>query len=132
SRSNKQVFFLSKTSIKMNKWMLVWCLLSGCFSSNRSQPPALTTVQLKSQTVQTAYNVIGIRDGDTFELLMDGKEQAVRLAHIDCPERRQPFGTRARQYASDLCFGQMVTLLHQGKYDRYKRLIAEVILKDGR
>lgn len=77
------------------------------------------------------YKVIAIKDGDTFVLLLDGKEQVVRLAHIDCPEKKQPFGGRAKQFASDLCFGKKVALMHHNKYDRNKRLIAEVILEDG-
>ncbi|MGC4231467.1 MAG: thermonuclease family protein [Niabella sp.] len=81
---------------------------------------------------QTDYKVIGIKDGDTFVLLMNGKEQVVRLAHIDCPEKKQPFGNKAKQYASDACFGKQVTLVHNKKYDRNKRLIAEIILHDGR
>lgn len=80
---------------------------------------------------ENGYRVIGIKDGDTFVMLITGREQTVRLAHIDCPEKRQPFGTRAKQFASDLCFGKYVTLVHNNKYDRNKRLIAEVILQDG-
>jgi len=81
---------------------------------------------------QTGYKVIGIKDGDTFVLLIEGKEQVVRLAHIDCPEKKQPFGTKAKQFASDLCFGKYVTLITNNKYDRNKRLIAEILLPDGR
>ncbi|MGC4128671.1 MAG: thermonuclease family protein [Bergeyella sp.] len=88
----------------------------------------------ETQTAEqkTAYKVIGIKDGDTFVLLIDGKEQTVRFAHIDCPEKKQPFGNRAKQFVSDLSFGTYVTLIHNNKYDRNKRLIAEVILEDGR
>ncbi len=77
------------------------------------------------------YKVIGIKDGDTFIVLIEGKEQVIRLAHIDCPEKNQPFGKRAKQFASDLCFGKLVHLKHKNKYDRNKRLIAEVILSSG-
>lgn len=80
---------------------------------------------------QTGYKVIAIKDGDTFVLLINGKEQTVRLAHIDCPEKKQPFGNKAKQFASDLCFGKFVTLVHNNKYDRNKRLIAEIFLVDG-
>jgi micrococcal nuclease len=77
------------------------------------------------------YKVIGIKDGDTFVLLVDGKEQVVRLAHIDCPEKKQPFGKKAKQFASDICYGKYAFLNHNNKYDRNKRLIAEVILENG-
>ncbi|MGE9314245.1 thermonuclease family protein [Niabella sp. CJ426] len=76
------------------------------------------------------YKVIGIKDGDTFAVLMDGKEQVVRLAHIDCREKKQPFGARAKAFVSDRTFGRYVSLAHNDKYDRNHRLIAEVILSD--
>lgn len=78
------------------------------------------------------YKITGIKDGDTFVLLLDGKEQVVRLAHIDCPEKKQPFGNKAKRFASVCCSGKNVTLIHHHNYDRNKRLIAEVILEDGR
>lgn len=77
------------------------------------------------------FKVIGIKDGDTFVVLVAGKEQVVRLEHIDCPEKNQPFGRRAKQFASDLCFGKYVQLDHKNIYDRNKRLIAEIILENG-
>jgi len=78
------------------------------------------------------YKVIGVKDGDTVELLMDGKPQIVRLSNIDCPEKKQPFGNNAKQFVSDLCFGKMVKVSGNGKKDRNKRLIAEIILSDGK
>ncbi|HMK04152.1 MAG TPA: thermonuclease family protein [Ferruginibacter sp.] len=84
-----------------------------------------------NKTDQTVCKVIGIKDGDTFVLLVDGKEQVIRLAHIDCPEKKQPFGNKAKQFAADLCFGKYVRLVQNNKYDRNKRLIAEIILPDG-
>lgn len=80
----------------------------------------------------STYKVVGVKDGDTFVVLMNGKEQVVRLAHIDCPEKKQPFGARAKAFVSDQAFGRYVSLAHNNKYDRNHRLIAEVILSDGR
>lgn len=88
------------------------------------------------ETIQQndGYKVIGIKDGDTFVILIDGKEQIVRFAHIDCPEKKQPFGIKAKQFVSDLCFGTNVTLIinPKNKFDRNKRLIAEIILENGK
>jgi micrococcal nuclease len=80
---------------------------------------------------ENGYKVVGIKDGDTFVVLMNGIEQVVRFAHIDCPEKRQPYGTNAKQFVSEKCFGKYVNLVHQNKFDRNRRLIAEVILTDG-
>lgn len=77
---------------------------------------------------KTPFNakVISIKDGDTFTVLYQKKEITIRLAHIDSPERKQPFGTKAKQFASQLCFGKEVTILPNPKKDRNGRLIGEV------
>jgi len=74
--------------------------------------------------------VTGIKDGDTFEIMFGGKAETVRLAHVDCPEKSQPYGKKAKQFASDLCFGKEVIVISTER-DRYNRLIGIVYLKDG-
>lgn len=70
--------------------------------------------------------VIGISDGDTLTVLTHDKQQVkIRLAEIDAPERKQPFGTRSKQSLSDLCFGKQAEVTPQAK-DRYRRLVARV------
>jgi len=82
-------------------------------------------ISLKNQTF--VAKVIRIMDGDTMEVLYKNTPTKIRLAHIDCPEKRgsQPFGNNAKKTLSDLCFGQQVTV-HGEQYDRNKRLIAVV------
>ena len=75
--------------------------------------------------------VIGVQDGDTLEVLRDGRPVRVRLHGIDAPERRQPFGTRARQLVADLAFGRQVRV-ERLDTDRYGRLVGRVTLPDGR
>ena len=96
-------------------------VLLACSSSNKIKPNEISG------------QVIAIKDGDTIEILYDGKPMTIRLAHIDCPEikKGQPFGKAAKQYTSDLCFGQTVTVINERKFDRYKRLIAVVINEKG-
>ena len=63
--------------------------------------------------------VIGITDGDTLTVLTARKTQVkIRLAGIDAPESGQDFGTRAKQAASELAFGRIVTIIECDK-DRY-------------
>ena len=70
--------------------------------------------------------VIGISDGDTLTVLNESKQQIkIRLAEIDAPEKRQPFGTKSKQSLSDLCFGKKAEITPQTK-DRYKRTVARI------
>ncbi len=77
--------------------------------------------------------VIKIKDGDTIEILYNGRPLTMRLAHIDCPEIRskQPYGKAAKQLASDLCFGDVVKVENENEFDRYDRLIGVVINSKG-
>ncbi len=124
--------------IRLLQSIIFLCLISCNHPESkeyeRYQPYQSAFEESPTTKKEPGYKVIGMKDGDTFVLLMDGKEQTVRFAHIDCPEKKQPFGNRAKQFVSDLCFGTYVTLVYsdKNKYDRNKRLIAEVILEDGR
>ena len=98
--------------------MLLGFTLVGC-----TQPAS------KPKSNHNFYGKItAIKDGDTYKILTDTGEATIRLAHIDCPEKRQPFGTRAKQFASDLCFAKQVKIIWDGSKDRNGRLIAEVYI----
>jgi len=76
--------------------------------------------------------VVGVSDGDTLTVLADGNRQVkIRLNGVDAPETGQDFGSRAKQAASELAFGKIVTISPRDT-DRYGRTVAEVILPDGR
>ncbi|MFD1631725.1 thermonuclease family protein [Pseudopedobacter beijingensis] len=67
--------------------------------------------------------VIRIADGDTVTILDKRNNQTrVRLYGIDCPEKGQDFGSVARKFTSDLCFGQQVKVIVKDK-DRYGRTV---------
>ena len=80
---------------------------------------------------QFVGKVVAITDGDTLKVLRSGAEVRVRLHGMDTPERRQPFASRVRQFVGDLAFGKTVTIIVRD-HDRYRRLVVEVILPDGR
>ena len=75
--------------------------------------------------------VVGVTDGDTIKVLHNGKAEKIRLHGIDCPEKGQPFGSKAKQFTSELVFGKTVTV-HVTDMDRYGRTVADVVLPDGR
>src|SRR5688572_9540416 len=89
----------------------------------------LSLIFLPSFGEATAFSgrVVAILDGDTIEVLHTGKAERIRLAGIDCPEKKQAFGTRAKQATSALSFGQSVTVHSAGK-DRFGRTLATVEL----
>ena len=74
--------------------------------------------------------VVSVLDGDTLEVLNGHHAERIRLSGIDCPEKGQAFGNKAKQAASALVFGREVTLQTHG-YDKYKRTLADVLLPDG-
>jgi len=69
--------------------------------------------------------VVRIVDGDTLSLLVDNQQLKIRLADIDTPERKQPFGNRAKQALSDLTFGIEARVIEVTK-DRYGRIVGRV------
>jgi endonuclease YncB( thermonuclease family) len=70
--------------------------------------------------------VISVADGDTITVLTaDHQQIRVRLYGIDCPERRQPFGNRARQATTGAVHGRDVNI-HPIDTDRYGRTVALV------
>ena len=70
--------------------------------------------------------VVGITDGDTITVLVNQHEQVkIRLYGIDCPEKKQAFGTKARQFLADLLFNRTVSV-QPIQRDRYGRLVAKV------
>ena len=72
--------------------------------------------------------VIKIADGDTLTILVD-KQLKIRLSDIDTPERKQPFGSRAKQALSELAFDKQARVVEVTK-DRYGRIVGRVYV-DG-
>jgi len=74
--------------------------------------------------------LVKVLDGDTVEVLHDGKAERIRLAQIDCPEKGQPFGQAAKQYVLDIAALKIVTVQVE-TVDRYGRTVGEILLPDG-
>jgi endonuclease YncB( thermonuclease family) len=70
--------------------------------------------------------VIAISDGDTITLLTEDKQQLkIRLAGIDTPEKKQAFGTKARDHLASRIFKHdvEVDLRKKDQYGRYLGVI---------
>lgn len=75
--------------------------------------------------------VIKIQDGDTITILVDNTQHKIRLAEIDCPESKQAFGQKAKQFTSDMVFGEIVKVVYE-EQDRYQRILGTVYTPDGK
>ncbi len=72
--------------------------------------------------------VISVIDGDTVKVLdKNNKQITVRLASIDAPERKQPFGTKSKRMLANLIGNKRVDL-DCPKKDRYQRQICTITL----
>ena len=74
--------------------------------------------------------VVGVSDGDTITVMHDGKSERIRLWGVDCPEKSQAFGQRAKQFTSSKTFGKTAKIeVHD--VDRYGRTVGQVFI-DGK
>ncbi|RRW17692.1 thermonuclease family protein [Stutzerimonas stutzeri] len=81
----------------------------------------LTALPASAQT--TDCRVIGIADGNVFSCrTAEGDRLRVRMAEIDAPELKQPYGAQARQALSGYVFGKNVQLTVQGRDDQGRAL----------
>lgn len=75
--------------------------------------------------------VVRITDGDTLVILDATQTQhKIRLAGIDAPESKQPFGQKSKERLSQSVAGQQVAV-DWSKRDRYDRIIGKIIY-DGK
>lgn len=69
--------------------------------------------------------VVAVHDGDTISVRTATETIRLRLEGIDCPEYKQPYSARAKQFTSDLVYRRQVTVEGRGR-DQYDRLLARV------
>lgn len=84
---------------------------------------------LGASAAQLDGRIVGIADGDTLTLLDGSKQQhKIRIAGIDAPEKRQPFGQRSKENLSRLAFSKTVQA-DCPKQDRYQRHVCTVVVE---
>lgn len=95
--------------------------------------------QIKQDSSKTeSASVLYVVDGDTLKVLINNKEETVRLIGMDAPEindskKVQCFGQEAASKAKEILTGKTVILesdFTQGERDQYGRLLRYVFL-DG-
>ncbi len=79
-----------------------------------------------AQAATLVGRIVGISDGDTVTLLTaENRQFKIRLSGIDAPEKKQPFGMRAKQTLSRQLADQLVTV-EWNKTDRYGRIVGKI------
>ncbi|MGB4075640.1 thermonuclease family protein [Pseudomonas sp.] len=77
---------------------------------------------------QISCRVVAISDGDSFDCATTASTQIrVRMAEIDAPERKQPYGQQAKQALTKLIYDKSV-MLHVHSIDRFGRTLARVFI----
>jgi micrococcal nuclease len=84
---------------------------------------------LPAETI--AGRVVRIADGDTLVVQTSTSALTIRLHGIDAPEKAQSLGPDAKDFTSNVAWDRIVNLKVRDT-DRYGRLVAEVLLPDGR
>ena len=76
--------------------------------------------------------VDNVIDGDTIDVLANGRAYRVRYIGVDTPEREEPFYDEATQANRQLVDGQELILVKDvSETDRYGRLLRYIYLTDG-
>lgn len=89
---------------------------------------ALLIISSAAQAALLEGRVVGVADGDTITILDNNNTQyKIRLAGIDAPEKKQPFGNVSKKSLSDLVYGKQVTI-DWNKQDRYGRTVGKVLV----
>jgi len=104
--------------------------VSGWLNINKLLTTLFFLLSLAVQADTLEGNVVKIADGDTLTLLTSTNEQVkIRLAGIDTPEKKQPFGNKAKQALANLAFQKQALIEVEAK-DRYGRTVG-VVFVDG-
>jgi len=92
--------------------------------------PFLVLIPLYVLAADFTGPVVSVLDGDTIEVLHNQHPERIRLNGIDCPEKRQAFGKKAKQFTSTLAYGKELTIpVH--RTEPHGRTVGDVVLPDG-
>jgi micrococcal nuclease len=75
--------------------------------------------------------VIRVADGDTLTIEAANRVVKVRLFGVDAPESGQEDGDAARWFTANAALDRTVTVIERD-FDRYGRMVADIVLPDGR
>jgi len=97
--------------------LLLLCLAICCLAETFTVQAAIRPIYSK---------VVGIVDGDTIEVIWEGKIRRLRIWGIDTPEWDQAYSKQSKEKTRALLLGRDVELFVKD-VDKYGRLVAVVI-----
>lgn len=84
-----------------------------------------------SATTGEVARVVSVTDGDTVDVLVEGRVESVRLVGINSPEQDECFAAEATEALADLVEGREVRLVaDESDRDQYDRLLRYVFVDD--
>jgi micrococcal nuclease len=106
--------------------VLALLIATACSGGDGFSSPAATTGAAQP-TRPLEGEVVSVEDGDTFDVLLGGAGETVRLIGINSPEDGECFSDEARAALVDLVLGEPVELLADtSDRDQYGRLLRYV------
>ncbi len=123
--------FAAIINMKLTSILFIFCFKVSFLGSAIQLSSCDNSIDTSNQK-RIPGKVIAIIDGDTYDLLVEGKKTVrVRMEGIDAPERGMPYYRVAKQYLGSLCFGKTVILQVTG-IDNHGRYLGFTYLDDGR
>ncbi|MEP0923451.1 thermonuclease family protein [Leptolyngbya sp. ST-U4] len=116
-------------NFKFSCLLLMVIALLGCQShSNQTNSFPVQSTTSQGEVAQ----VVNVHDGDTMRVLLNGKEERIRLCGIDAPELKQQLGEASRNNLRSLVNQSSNQVrLTVVDVDRYGREVAEVFSLSG-
>lgn len=133
--------FMPKRRLKRSIITLILFSISALAYYMGTHPPAQPAkTEVAGVTQPGYYHVVGVSDGDTVKVAMNGKTESIRMIGVDTPESVKPnspvqcYGQEASDFTKKELTGKTVRLETDpigDNRDRYDRLLRYVYLADG-
>ncbi len=99
---------LEKTYRRLLPKMQSLVATEGKLSADR----AIALIPAHNESAFANCKVVGVIDGDTINVVADGRQVKVRLSKIDAPEKSQGYGQAAKQHLSNMVYGKHVRIVY--------------------
>ena len=92
---------------------------------------ALVIISPALAQAEFVARVLIVHEGDRLTIHHQGRKDMVYLREVDCPELKQPYGKQAK-HATAAYIANREVIVRDMKQDRQGRIIADILLPDGR